>query len=543
MSSMRQARRIARDIQEANKLPNIGICCKDDRMDLLFGHIGFESHGQLLRMPVLVQLEKDYPLSPPNVGFPVHFQYHMGATESVRSGDLAGTMSICLDITGNFKHIHTEWSTEKGTGWSPSMTLSSLLVQLQSLLMELKFDEGVHREIVHYKCQVDGENVHSHINPFPPISDANISNTTTETTPSASCYVRGCTESEDVLGYGWKVTGKSQVVFTPAELLSWGAFSEDKVRLSAEKTQFDFFWPRLSSNGTSPHKNIHKVLQVCIENASRALGCRPEKAAAVLTSKLITGVVVEMMKKSDSVRLFDALLDFRRMLQHITSIDDKTKQYIKDRLEYFCGSEVGRHKDACSSLGDLISLYMCAPSQSREEFVDAYLDETSLRSVMWWQKDSVPPISEPVFQATKVSRHLFLFQLKVLDAVNEVGEAGDDASHIERLQETWRSVRDQVEAGGWEEHLKEIGCSEMIRSRILADKNSWIASCVARSAAKGPKYKMSPASGPPKSRGEGGNGRGRGHQPWRGRRFGGRCQGRGRGHFQGGRGAGRAKPW
>jgi hypothetical protein len=31
-------------------------------------------------MPCIIHLESDYPVSPPNVGFPVHFDYAMGAS-------------------------------------------------------------------------------------------------------------------------------------------------------------------------------------------------------------------------------------------------------------------------------------------------------------------------------------------------------------------------------------------------------------------------------------------------------------------------------
>ena len=52
-------------------------------------------------------------------------------------------MVLCLNITGNFKKYHSEWATQKGEGWSPSMTLSSLLVQLQSLLLDIRVDKGL----------------------------------------------------------------------------------------------------------------------------------------------------------------------------------------------------------------------------------------------------------------------------------------------------------------------------------------------------------------------------------------------------------------
>ena len=123
-----------------------------------------------MRMPLMIQLERDYPLSAPNVGFPVHFDYDMGATDHIQEGDLAGCMVLCLNITGNFKEYHSEWATQKGEGWSPSMTLSSLLVQLQSLLLDIRVDKRLLNRIQSYTCQVDEDNLHTHDNPFPAVS-------------------------------------------------------------------------------------------------------------------------------------------------------------------------------------------------------------------------------------------------------------------------------------------------------------------------------------------------------------------------------------
>lgn len=65
--AMRQARRIAQDIAEANTLPKIRVSCMHERMDLLFAHIGLEDPRgcSLLRMPLLIQLNPDYPCQHP----------------------------------------------------------------------------------------------------------------------------------------------------------------------------------------------------------------------------------------------------------------------------------------------------------------------------------------------------------------------------------------------------------------------------------------------------------------------------------------------
>mmetsp|Transcript_127737 Transcript_127737/g.408405 ORF Transcript_127737/g.408405 Transcript_127737/m.408405 type:complete len:110 (-) Transcript_127737:1642-1971(-) len=55
----------------------------------------------------------------------------------MQDGRLKGKKVICLDILGNFGGIHTEWKQSVGSSWSPAYTVTTLLVQLQSVLCDL----------------------------------------------------------------------------------------------------------------------------------------------------------------------------------------------------------------------------------------------------------------------------------------------------------------------------------------------------------------------------------------------------------------------
>eukprot|EP00746_Dinoflagellata_sp_MGD_P149409 gnl/MRDRNA2_/MRDRNA2_81443_c0_seq1.p1 gnl/MRDRNA2_/MRDRNA2_81443_c0~~gnl/MRDRNA2_/MRDRNA2_81443_c0_seq1.p1 ORF type:complete len:598 (+),score=126.30 gnl/MRDRNA2_/MRDRNA2_81443_c0_seq1:96-1889(+) len=81
----------------------------------------------------------DYPKSAPNIGFSFNFPYREGASyiENKASSRLQGKLVICLDILGNFANIHTEWKSNRGTGWTPAYTVTTLLVQLQSMLCNI----------------------------------------------------------------------------------------------------------------------------------------------------------------------------------------------------------------------------------------------------------------------------------------------------------------------------------------------------------------------------------------------------------------------
>merc|ERR1719401_1904585 len=85
----------------------------------------------------LIDFPQDYPQSAPNIGFSFEFEYRGGAQYIMPDGRLKGKKVICLDVLGNFQSYHTEWKNQVGSGWSPAYTVTTLLVQLQSVLCDL----------------------------------------------------------------------------------------------------------------------------------------------------------------------------------------------------------------------------------------------------------------------------------------------------------------------------------------------------------------------------------------------------------------------
>merc|ERR1719375_46636 len=85
----------------------------------------------------LIDFPADYPQSAPNIGFSFEFEYRGGAQYIMPNGRLKGKKVICLDVLGNFGDYHREWKNSVGSGWSPAYTVTTLLVQLQSVLCDL----------------------------------------------------------------------------------------------------------------------------------------------------------------------------------------------------------------------------------------------------------------------------------------------------------------------------------------------------------------------------------------------------------------------
>uniref|UniRef100_A0A0G4HZ54 UBC core domain-containing protein n=1 Tax=Chromera velia CCMP2878 TaxID=1169474 RepID=A0A0G4HZ54_9ALVE len=123
----------------ANPIMNTGAKPSDKDLTLWYcvirGELPRGSEARTLDMPLLVEFGPEYPVKAPKVGFPVHFQYTGGAQYTITDeGPLKNSMAVCLDLLGNFAHVHTEWAGTKGSGWSPAYNISTLLVNLQSVI-------------------------------------------------------------------------------------------------------------------------------------------------------------------------------------------------------------------------------------------------------------------------------------------------------------------------------------------------------------------------------------------------------------------------
>lgn len=104
--------------------------------------------GKVKSTPIhfMIEIPEDYPKSAPNVGFLHSFPYNMGAYMNISKGRLKDLFTLCLNILGNFSFVHTEWKNQVGEGWSPSMTISTVLIQLQSILSVLDTENKMSSE-------------------------------------------------------------------------------------------------------------------------------------------------------------------------------------------------------------------------------------------------------------------------------------------------------------------------------------------------------------------------------------------------------------
>ncbi len=127
-------RRLMKEAQDVQSNPLTGISLAPSEDNLAEWHANVMIFGgpyDGLVMHILLDCPHDYPNSPPKAYFVNPVSYQSGARTDVPGKG----MSVCLNLFGNFAHIHTEWGKDgDASGWSVSYTLQTALLTLQGLL-------------------------------------------------------------------------------------------------------------------------------------------------------------------------------------------------------------------------------------------------------------------------------------------------------------------------------------------------------------------------------------------------------------------------
>jgi len=526
----------------------------------------------------LIDFPCDYPGSAPKIGFSFEFEYRGGASYIQSEGRLKGKKVICLDVLGNFDFVHTEWKQTVGSGWSPAYTVTTLLVQLQSVLSDLGMNMSQKERDVTYQSAVrfceknpdaileimDEDDVRdfqrlrrsqqrvvklcrndavlvgkvndfaqrlgfkekeTDMEAFLELLSEVASGSSSGSEPDSEvvvdsnicCWSTGKLYTDTMLGVG--ISRERKNLSTAAELLSKEAY-DGGLRQNTDKSTFEFFLPvwinkaHAADQQTWRHELIRQVTMI----AAKAFEVSDEeKAILEVFPRLINQMIVEMMKpdasKSAAIATFEALCNFWRTFRWLVDTRPKLRTMVATKLMSFVKEEKNRHKDQCPDLGALLVLFTVlqgdASCPKREEFLNHYADENSLRWVMWWQRSGTAPEAVPVFHATQVSREILMFQLTVVEVV--IGDVPKTLQEmelsncklperLERLQQQWRERKASVQ--NWQLYFKSLG----VTPPQFASTAEWIASCVKRAEAKGPKY-GGKSDG---SKGKGGKGKGKG---------------------------------
>jgi hypothetical protein len=328
--------------------------------------------------------------------------------------------------------------------------------------------------------------------------------------------------TEALLGVG--VSHEKRNLATAAELLSKEAY-DGGLRQSTIKSPFEFFLPVwINERHAIRRSDWCETLKNCyMAIGAKAYDAHKEDEAIVeVFPRLINQMIVEMMSpdasKSAAIATFEAMCNFWRTFRWLVDERQSLQNHIRAVLSKFAIDEASRHKDHTPDLGVVLVLFTAfqghADCPSRAAFINAYLDENSLRWVMWWQRAGTRAESMPVFHATQVSREICMFQMMVVDIV--LGDVDTTLSEmeatncklpdrLEKLQAQWRESKSATNT--WDAYFQQIGASQP----SFESKDAWIANCVSRAASKGPKYGGAKGEG----KGSKGDAKGKGNNAWK----------------------------
>jgi len=572
--------------------------CSESDLTLWNGVIGAEldvTHLGPITVPLhfLIDFPSDYPNSAPNIGFSFQFQYHGGAEYIMSDGRLKGKKVICLDVLGNFGNVHSEWKSTVGSGWSPAYTVTTLLVQLQSVLCDLGTGMSQRERDVTYQsairfCEQNPEAVLpildedeirdrrkqrqveqklmkicsgdealvGRVSLFARktgIADketemANLLMLLSDVASTASgsradseveaeageivvdtnicCWSTGKLYTETLLGIG--VSRERRNITTAAEFLSKEAY-DGGLRQNTDKSPFEFFLPVWINEAHAAARPEWRqaLMKKCSEIGVKVLGSEGGEDGAILEvfPRLINQMIVEMMKpdaaKSAAIATFEALCNFWRTFRWLVDTRSALCSKVGRTLARFVSDEKFRHKDNSPDLGALLVLFTVLQGHdscpSRQDFINAYADENSLRWVMWWQRAGARAENVAVFNATKVSREILMFQMMVVDVV--IGDVPETLrqmeltncrlpERLEALQSQWRQRKQSIV--DWQGYFAFIGAGKPSFGSISrislrpswytkkrpmnsagathGSSNEWILDCIRRAESKGPKY-------------------------------------------------------
>jgi len=581
MLSSAARKRILSDLKHLQEepIPLAAAAPADDDLSLWNGIIGTQmevTHIGFVTVPLhfLIDFPCDYPSSAPKIGFSFEFEYRGGASYVQQDGRLKGKKVICLDVLGNFDFVHTEWKQTVGSGWSPAYTVTTLLLQLQSVLSDLGMQMSQRERDTTYQSAVRfceknpraileildedevrelrerqrseqrllklcrNEELAKRVRSFQekvklPQSDFETmlelmqlvqsegqpAEKRQEVDPNIRCWSTGKLYTEALLGVG--ISREKKNLGTAAELISKEAF-DGGLRQNTDKSTFEFFLPVWINEAHAAGRSQwqHELVKQVRSIALRAFEVEDENDAILeVFPRLINQMIVEMMRpdapKSAAIATFEALCNFWRTFRWLVDTKAALRNKVAKRIIDFVKDESFRHKDRCPDLGALLVHFTVLQGYdscpSREDFLTPYADENSLRWVMWWQRVNTPPQGAPVFQATQVSREILMFQMLVIDLVlSDIPETLQQMEatncklpdRLERLQSSWRERKTSVK--DWSAYFRCINVAQP----KFSSTGEWIASCVRRAEAKGPKY------GGKGEKGKGEKGKGKGKGKW-----------------------------
>ena len=487
---MQATKRLQNDYKQLCANPLVGAFAqpKEDNLFLWDGAIVVDIKDKPKTiLHFLISFPLEYPMKPPNVGFSTRFNYRSGAISQIGNGPLQNKWQVCLDLVGNYSAFHTEWEKTKGSGWSPAYTVSTLLVNLQSVVLEAidtSNKQNYQNEFDFEQYDGKGQSIASqneilwrnctqyldvHQKNLPEallkLMDSDCTGDDEKSVPTPkkreveiNCWYSHQSYKDGTLGFGIRVDqqGKRKVFVTDAEFISFDAF-KDGLRSFPTKETFHYFIPAWICKEHATTTSFTQALDKFHQAFKAECNITAEVEVIMrIYPDLINGMIVKLMDKTSDLKVsfkcFTCLLNVWRVFLYL--VRDRKISDLQQSVEYqvnqFVGDVKYRDKNNTPNIGNLLVYTSVCDMDDATwgNFMEVYVDEFFLRQVFWWQKNKVTIDAKSTLQASEIGRKNVLFQIllqrKVL-ARGDISQAIEESgcmmeAEMETLLKEWKDI-------------------------------------------------------------------------------------------------------
>lgn len=451
MSNSNAVKRLSQDLTQLVKEPIIGANAAPLESDIMkwYGIVMGVEGTAYAGIPIhfVMEFDHNYPNSAPKAFFSHEIKYEGGASYKVD-----GRLAVCLNIFGNFHHVHTEWKNMQ-EGWSPSYTVSTILLTMQGLMMSDMLSTNprdldmTRKSALEYKCNVTGHDGSDPNKYFPKIlmSQEEVEQYAKENGFTKEdkkydierdhyiCYVKKITKKDGIiLGYGVHLeNARIGMLSSPCEYLSQDAFKEG-ARNSSTNKPFENWMPILTHssdwNSVKPFF-VESMKQI---GSTIGYGKKPiHETVLKVCSSIMNTLVVEIMNNKNNLTANDKFVDgyfaVYRLMKQFANDEPAFLQFVDNELKRFVEQPNKRTKETVQNLGELLIFLTVSKKYDWNHIARFFLEESDTRNVFWYAvgNHNNPPRcpellnktiktgrTQKVFNATEVSRNLIMYQVK-----------------------------------------------------------------------------------------------------------------------------------
>ena len=510
---MTAIKQLQRDLSELDKHPLVGANAHPINDDLMkwAGIVVGSEDSPFAGIPIrfIMEFPSDYPNTPPKAFFDTFIAYHGGASYYVNN-----RLAVCLNIFGNFAHVHDEWKT-KQEGWSPSYTVSTILVTMQGLMMSFTQSGGnwhsdllstnqadinrTIKEATEFKCPLTGHVGSEPAKWFPRVimnqdelvekmAALGITNQQSAPDPLRDfylCYVNKKNVRDGaILGYGIHLENANNgALASPCEYLSLEAFGEG-IRRSSTNKPFENWLPILVNE--AQWTSVKPLFVESVMKIALSIGFKQSVPAQILKvcSSVMNQLVVEVMNNKNNLTANDKFINgyfsLYRLMARYNSEDPALSTCADAQLHSFLSGQ--RSKKFVANLGELLIFLTVSKKFTWKDLAQPFQEECDARNFMWYaigNRNNAPKCPElrnrikegrcqKVYDATVVSRSLVAFQIKFSTLASGLGlELLDSnfglapANICDELKNAYRAI---TNLSNWSEYFTYLGMPSVSES-------------------------------------------------------------------------------